>query len=347
MIKPILKWPGGKRQLMEKIRELLPSDYEERLHIEPFVGGGAVFLGLQPESALISDFNEKLMTVYYSLACQHEALIHKLHMYGHNSTVFVDENGKRTYNFNPIQMDERVGAENKDEFTFYMIRKQFNEWTHFTEEERYKKVSGTHIHASDYADYATSVAAMFIYLNKRCFNGLYRENRHGMMNSPYGHPKHPWDPTPLEEDIRDVHEYMSRHVSFDKGGDYKHLSYLLDKSLCGNDEAAIFLHDQKQFWYLDPPYAPLDGRQNFNTYVENMDWDYQEQINLRDFCLKIDKAGHKFMLSNSDCTLIRDLYKDFNVTTVPARRNISQKAETRVPVNEVIVTNYTEYMNER
>jgi len=285
MIKPFIKWVGGKRQLIKEIKKRLPEDYQERIHIEPFIGGGSVLLYLQPNRAFISDYNDVLVTAYNTIIYHHDAVYALL-------TSF-----KNT----------------KDEY--YELRDAFN-----------KRKD------SDLDD--VDITALFIYLNKTGFNGMYRVNGKGDLNVPWNHnPHEDMSHFVNETDLKDTANYLLKHV------------YVSSRSLSYHETWEKF-KDKREFplfFYLDPPYAPLDKdieRGNFTEYTTYPGWDHDEQLRLCEICKEIDRAGHKFMLSNSSCTLVKELYKDFNVDEVDAKRMISSKKETRGECKEVIVTNY-------
>ena len=289
MIKPFLKWVGGKRQLLPEIKRLLPKDfYEYDQYFEPFIGGGSVLFSLRPDNAYISDVNRDLMLTYFCISHYHEDVI------------------------------SRIKSMKNTKEEFYKTRDLYN--------------TGRKAHTLT----AVEIAAMFIYLNKTGFNGMYRVNGKGDMNTPWNHNPHEdmrWFID--EEDIEDTSKYLREHVFISVAAvPYYAVWAGYREKLAG----------RRVFWYLDPPYAPLDKdieRGNFTEYASSTDdWAYEEQVRLRDMCNEIDKAGQKFMLSNSSCKLIKDLYKDFNIEEVDARRMISSKASTRGGCKEVIVTNY-------
>jgi len=279
MIKPFIKWPGGKRQLMDEIKKYLPSDFNDRTYIEPFIGGGAVLFDLQPKTAYINDFNESLINVYSIVREMPDELIKELQVF-----------------------------ENTEE-AFYKVRDEFNTDLPF---------NGNRL----------KWAAAFIYLNKTDFNGLYRVNRNGKFNVPYGKRKNPCICDP--DTIKDDSKYLTDVYMFT--GSY---SEMIDRV------------PEKCFWYLDPPYAPLDDAKitSFTSYSTFPGWDGEEQIRMKDFCDKLTARGDKFMLSNASTKLIHELYKDYNVYKVLAKRYIGGK-NNRNDVYEVIVTNYNDYNSE-
>lgn len=284
MIKPFIKWVGGKRQLINEIKSRLPDDYSNRLHVEPFIGGGSVLFYLQPKTAYISDYNDVLVWSYFSI----------------------------TYSYKEVYSLLLSYKNTKEDF--YKLRERFN---------KRKEL--------DLRDIETS--ALFIYLNKTGFNGMYRVNSKGDLNVPWNHnPHEDMSHFVNYQDLEDTSKYLESHVSINNGGTSYH-----------NVWERLKYEKVPMFFYLDPPYAPLDKdleRGNFIEYTTFPGWDHDEQIRLCEICKEIDKAGHKFMLSNSSCTLIKNLYKDFNVSEVDARRMISAKKETRGGCKEVIITNY-------
>jgi DNA adenine methylase len=163
---------------------------------------------------------------------------------------------------------------------------------------------------------------------------MYRVNSEGKFNVPWGHNPHEDMSYFFNLDnVKTTAEYLRESVSIS----CESYSDAIDRHLIRASKSSGL------FFYLDPPYAPLDKdieRGNFTAYTTFPGWDLKEQIILRAKCEEIDKAGQKFMLSNSSCKLVKDLYKKFNILEVDARRMISAKKETRGGCKEVIVTNY-------
>lgn len=166
-------------------------------------------------------------------------------------------------------------------------------------------------------------AARTVYLNKTCFNGLYRVNKNGFFNTPCGKYQKP--EIVNAERIRAIHEYLSTNRIDIRCGDYK--------DALKHIRAGAFV-------YFDPPYMPPEnGDGTFTQYtVDGFDKDKQRE--LKKICDMLTKKGVKFMLSNSCCTFIKDLYKDYSIEIVQARRNVSANAEKRMLIDEVLVTNY-------
>ena len=184
---------------------------------------------------------------------------------------------------------------------FYKIRNQ-------DREEVYEKMS------------TIEKASRFIYLNKTCFNGLYRVNKKGQFNTPFGSYNNP--KIVDSENLRLASESL-KYTIISQGS-----FHLLEDKIKKND-----------FIYLDPPYAPLSATSNFTSYTkENFDLKMQEE--LRDFCDRIHKKGAYFLLSNSSAPLIYDLYKNYDIEEVLASRNINSKGDSRGKIKELLVKNY-------
>ena len=166
-------------------------------------------------------------------------------------------------------------------------------------------------------------AARTIYLNRTCFNGLYRVNKQGYFNTPCGKYKNP--EIVNAERIRAIHAYLASNRIDIRCGDYKDaLKYI---------RAGAFV-------YFDPPYMPPEsGEETFTKYTID-GFGEEKQKELKEVCDILTEKGVKFMLSNSCCSFIRDLYKDYHVDTVQARRNVSSDGKRRILIDEVLVTNY-------
>lgn len=273
LVSPILKWVGGKRQLLDSILPLIP---EYTTYYEPFVGGGAVLFHTQPKKAVINDSNEELINIYTVIKEEPEALISLL---------------------------EKHRQENSQEY-FYEVRALDRD------RERYSELT------------AVQRAARIIYLNKTCYNGLFRVNRAGEFNSPWGKYKNP--NITNETTIRAMSHYLNKAKITVMCGDYR-------EALKGLRKGA--------FVYLDPPYMPISSSSSFTGYTAE-GFGVMEQKELKKQCDLLNKKGIKFLLSNSCCEFIEDLYKDFIVERVSAKRAINAKAEGRGVIDEVLVRNY-------
>ena len=164
-------------------------------------------------------------------------------------------------------------------------------------------------------------AARFIYLNKTCFNGLYRVNSQGKFNVPVGKYKNPGI---CQEEVLKLASFALKNVEIKQANFEEVLNYAIGS----ND-----------FVYFDPPYYPLNKTSNFTAY-SNFCFDENQQIKLRDIFIKLADKGVKIMLSNSDCPFIRDLYSGFNIHTILAARSINSNGQKRGKINELLVTSY-------
>lgn len=275
-LSPILKWVGGKRQLLHEIIPLIPEDVST--YVEPFVGGGAVLFEYKPHKAIINDLNEELINVYRVIKDSPEDLIEILIKHKEYNT--------------------------KD--YFYKIRSLDRQDDYL---EKFSKVER---------------AARTIYLNKTCYNGLYRVNSKGHFNTPYGRYKNP--NIVNEQLILEMSDYFNKKDIRIMNVDYK--------------EALKYLR-KGTFIYFDPPYLPISPSSSFTGYTEN-GFNLEHQIELKEQCDKLNKRGIRFLLSNSDHPIIRDLYKDYHIKTIQAKRTINSKANKRGEINEVLVFNYDE-----
>ncbi len=273
LVSPILKWVGGKRQLLDKITPLIP---EGSIYYEPFVGGGAVLFSLQPKKAIINDSNRELMNVYKVIKETPEELIENL----------------------------KAHKENNNEDYFYEIRALDRD------KEKYSKLSNI------------ERAARIIYLNKTCYNGLFRVNSAGEFNSPWGRYRNP--NIVNEKTIYAINRYFNKAEVI---------------ILCGDYKEALKEVNEDAFVYLDPPYMPISPSSSFTGYT-SAGFDEEEQIQLKEQCDILNSKGVKFLLSNSSCEFIEDLYKDYKITKVSAKRSINSNATKRGEIDEVLVRNY-------
>lgn len=169
---------------------------------------------------------------------------------------------------------------------------------------------------------AVKRASRVIYLNKTCFNGLYRVNNAGEFNSPFGNYANP--NIVNEPTLKAVSKYLNENDIKILNGDYKE---------------ALKFTNSKSFVYLDPPYQPISQSSNFTGYVQG-GWNYYDQVDLRNTCEELDKKGVKFLLSNSASPLIKDLYQKFDIITVKALRMVNSDSSKRGAVDELLIRNY-------
>ena len=272
LVAPVVKWVGGKRQLLDEIVPLLPKRITN--YCEPFLGGGAVLFSRQPSKAIVNDLNEDLMIVYEVIRDDVEELIKSLKKH-----------------------------KNIPEY-FYAIRDLDRDKDAYISMSKVEK------------------ASRLIYLNKTCYNGLFRVNASGEFNSPFGYYKNP--NIVNEPVLHAVNKYFRNN----------------DISFYSEDFEQVLSRVPKGgFVYLDPPYDPVSDTANFTGYNKG-GFNRNEQIRLKKCCDELTNRGVKFMLSNSATSFIKDLYSEYNVITVKAKRSINSNASKRGEVEEVIITNY-------
>lgn len=297
-VKPFIKWVGGKSQLIEQLDAKLPADFdslEDVTYIEPFVGGGAM--------------------LFYML--QHYPNI--------NHAIINDINPDlttcyRTVRDNPkeliasLQDIENIylslnTEEARKEF-FMVVRNRYNE-------KNLDPIENT---------------TKFFFLNKTCFNGLYRVNKKGLFNVPFGRYSNPTICNP--ETILKDSELLQRV-----------------EILNGDFEETFKYAQGNTLFYFDPPYRPLNDTSSFNNYTKEA-FNDNEQIRLKKYCDRINDAGFKFMLSNSDCKSVNGednffdvLYAAYQIERVWASRNINSNPNKRGELTEILVRNYADTKN--
>ena len=290
MAKPFVKWAGGKTQLLPIIRKKYPQTV--RKYCEPFVGGGAVLFDVlqefRPEAVLINDINPELINVYSQIKNNIKDLIPFL---------------------NTLQKDflsKDVDARKE----FYLTKRAI--YNHLLELRNNEN--------------GLEKAALFIFLNKTCFNGLYRVNSKGFFNVPFNNAKNP-----LICDVDNMCECnrLLQNVSIHVG----------DYSCCRD-----FI-DKDTFVYIDPPYRPLTQSSSFTSYNENGFTD-KDQIELGSFITELAKKGAQIIASNSDPknadendNFFDDLYSSFMVERIHASRIINSNASKRGAINELLISN--------
>jgi len=165
-------------------------------------------------------------------------------------------------------------------------------------------------------------ASRIIYLNKTCYNGLYRVNNAGEFNAPFGRYK---NPNIVNEPIlKAVNKFLGKNNILINSGDYSEILKNID---------------DKSFVYFDPPYHPISENSNFTGYVQG-GWDAFDQIRLKEVCDKLNEKGVKFLLSNSSASLIREQYSHYHISTVKAIRSINSNGADRREVDELLIKNY-------
>ena len=272
--KPFVKWAGGKRQIIDKLKKYVPEEFDR--YYEPFVGGGALLFELSPKHAVINDSNEELMNVYRCL-CDEEKFKKMCNVLNHYET------------------------SHSEEF-FYEVRNK-------------DRSKNAYNRLSDYTR-----AARTIYLNKACFNGLYRVNSKNEFNVPFG--KKLKVNTYEGSNLITVSNYLTMN-------DIKILSV--------DFEEAVKDAKKGDFIYFDPPYD--SDTSTFNSYTEE-GFNKDEQRRLASVFKELDKRGCYVMLSNHNTLLVNELYKEYHFHIIEAKRNINANGKKRGKVEELIITNY-------
>ena len=292
--KPFIKWVGGKGQLLPEISKLYPIELGKTInkYAEIFIGGGAVLFDILSKYKLdevyISDKNLELINTYETIRDNVDILIKSLKEM-ENQYVPMNNEDRKVY--------------------YYERRSEYNNLKINIEENNIRK------------------AALFIFLNKTCFNGLYRVNKKGEYNVPMGAYKNP--KICDEENLKNV-SLALKNVKITYA-DYR--------------ESKDFI-DDKTFVYIDPPYRPLNITSSFTSYTEN-DFSDKEQIELANYIDILNEKGAKVVISNSDPkntnkndNFFDDLYKNYNINRVKANRMLNSKANSRGEINELLITNY-------
>ena len=292
--KPFIKWVGGKGQLLPEISKLYPVELGKSInkYAEIFIGGGAVLFDILSKYKLdevyISDKNLELINTYKTIRDDVDILIKSLKEMEEQYVPLNDEDRKVYY---------------------YEKRTEYNSLKINVEENNIRK------------------AALFIFLNKTCFNGLYRVNKKGEYNVPMGAYKNP--KICDEENLKNI-SLALKNVKIIYA-DYR--------------ESKDFI-DDNTFVYIDPPYRPLNITSSFTSYTEN-DFSDKEQIELAQYIDSLSEKGAKIVISNSDPknsnendNFFDDLYKNYNINRIKAVRMVNSKASSRGAINELLITNF-------
>ncbi len=299
--KPFLKWAGGKTQLLGAFNDMLPQTIiQSRVidsYVEPFLGGGAMFFYLKRnftiKKSFLFDINRELIVGYKTLKNSPTELIEKL---------------------NSFESFYHKKSEEKREEFFYDTREKYN----------------NQMDTFDYNNYNPEWierTVYLIFLNKTCFNGLFRTNKKGKFNVPFGTYK---NPTICDKkNILEVSTALQNTEIF-----------------CSDFSKSEPYIEKGSFVYLDPPYRPLNKTSIFTSYSKDGFFD-EDQERLSKFFEKLDKKNAYLMLSNSDPKnensedeFFDILYKDYKITRLPAKRFINSKVSKRGKINEIIVRNY-------
>lgn len=272
-ITPFVKWAGGKRQLLPKIKELLPERFET--YYEPFVGGGALLFELKKDGAIINDINLSLINAYTQIRDNVELFLEYIN-----------------------NLDSKIIDGNKE--YYYYIRDLYNS-------KLFEK------------KFDTELASMFVFLNKHCFNGLYRVNSKGLFNVPYNKSI---KPSVNRDNIIEISEYLKKITIMN--GDFE--------DCCVNANEGDFI-------FFDSPYAPLNPS-SFDSYTKE-GFEMDEHIRLAELFDELTERGCFCMLTNHNTDLINNLYsnKGYNLEVVKVKRFINSDSSNRKG-EEIIICNY-------
>ena len=297
IVKPFVKWAGGKGSLISQLKNFYPFELEnEKInkYVEPFVGGGAVLINIlqkyDVKEAYAFDINIDLINCYNVIKTNVEELIKELEL-KEKAFLFLADEERQKY--------------------FYDVRKEYNSYRISEEELSIKR------------------AAEFIFLNRTCFNGLYRVNKNGEFNVPCGKYK---NPTICDSrNLRNL-SFLIRNVEF-QYGDYKKSEKYIDSNT---------------FVYFDPPYRPLSITSGFTSYTKE-DFNDENQKELANYFKELDGKNAKLMLSNSnpkntnkEDNFFEEIYKGFNINEISAKRMINANVKGRGEISELLITNYKE-----
>ncbi len=286
--KPFIKWVGGKGQLIEQLEAMLPADFdnwENVTYIEPFVGGGAMlFYMLQTHPNIKSAIINDI----------NEDLTTCYMMVKQSPDALVESLKQIQKEYYSLQNEDA-----RKQF-FLLMRDEFNT-------KQLNSIDNT---------------TLFFFLNRTCFNGLYRVNKAGLFNVPFGRYETPTicDPNTIYADSE-----LLQNVEILTGDYQQTLAYANDNTL----------------FYFDPPYRPLNNTSSFNDYAKEAFNDFAQR-RLKEFCDRVEASGYKFMLSNSDCSdmFFDDLYAQYIIERVWASRSVNANPQKRGKLTEILVHNY-------
>lgn len=286
--KPFIKWVGGKGQLLSQLEALLPADFDMRgdvTYVEPFIGGGAML---------------------FHMLKRHRNIRH---------AVIGDANPRLAMCYEVVRdsPQDLIALLADVESEYMSLPDEAARKEYYLQKRREFNTPGLS---------KVETAALLMFLNRTCFNGLYRENRKGEYNVPFGRYAAPviCNAPLIEADSR-----LLQSVSV----------------FTGDFAQALDAVKTPAFFYLDPPYRPLNLTSSFNDYVKSEFGD-SEQVRLKQFCDEICSRGHSFMLSNSDCAdgFFDNLYEGYNIERVWAKRCVNANGEKRGKLTEIVVRNY-------
>lgn len=291
--KPFIKWVGGKSQLINQLEALLPADFDQKknvTYIEPFVGGGAMLFYMLQQHPGIK-----------------KAIINDINPDLITCYRTVRDHATELIKSLKLLQTEYLSIKDEEErrVFFLAIRKQFNT-------KSLTPIENT---------------ALFFFLNRTCFNGLYRVNKSGEFNVPFGKYT---NPTICDENTIYADSKLLQRVEI----------------ISGDFEQTLKSANENTFFYFDPPYRPLSSTSSFNDYTKEV-FNDDAQIRLKEFCDQVHAAGHHFMLSNSDCSgqnaedlFLDNLYNAYIIERVWASRSVNAIASKRGKLTEMLVRNY-------
>jgi DNA adenine methylase len=292
--KPFLKWVGGKTQLINEINKLINNILHQEknnfTYIEPFVGGGAILFHI------LSNF-ERIENVIVNDINQNLV------------------NAYQEIKTNHLQLIDSLLNIETNYYTLNTLEEKQN--FYLTKRDIFNSID----------NFSVSKTAVLLFLNKTCFNGLYRVNKKGKFNVPFGKYK---KPNICDKDnLVSVHHYLQKVTI-----------------LRGDFEETLKYATKPTIFYLDPPYKPINLTSSFTSYSEGNFGD-KDQVRLKNFCDTINEYGHYFILSNSDVknydsdnNFFDELYQNYKIKRVKARRNINSKGDKRGEIFELLITNF-------
>ncbi len=289
LYKPFVKWAGGKRQLLPEIDRLIPFQLlngGDMGYAEPFVGGGAVLYHLLQKCSI----SPKIIVndLNSRLICAYRC---------------VRDNVEGVIERLRVLSEQYFALEEIERKSFYLQQRAIFNAGELLDEEQ---------------------TALLIFLNRTCFNGLYRENSKGSFNVPFGKYKNPQICTP---------EVLYATSQALQGVEM----------VCGDFTEILDHINGQTFFYLDPPYKPISKTSSFNAYTK-VPFEDKEQVRLRDFCTELHRRGHYFVLSNSDPGngFFDELYAGFKIERVQAKRCVNANPTKRGTLNELLISNFEE-----
>ena len=282
-IKPFLKWAGGKTKLINEIEMIFPYRHKDKFsYIEPFVGSGAIFF-------------------------------HVLNKYQNIDRIIIND-----INTELINLYKTI--KNNVEDLILLLKEYEDIYFSFNDNIKLKEYYYEQRNLFNNVNDVLIKSALFIFLNKTCFNGLYRVNKNNNFNVPMGKYKNPniCDEKKLLLISKQLENVIILNVDYHETVQYA---------------------DRNSIFYLDPPYKPISETSKFNNYTR-FDFNDNEQVRLKYFCDEINDRKSKWILSNSNHIIFKELYKDYIITEVIMNRNINSKGNKRNKIKELLIRNY-------